>query len=99
MILAERMRQAIADLTPSPTSRSDFAPGISASAGVATFPVDARDPKELFELADQALYEAKRLGRDQVVTAAELIEPRFGWRVDFARRRQRQRPSDRGLRL
>ena len=27
VILAERMRQAIADLTPSPTSRSDFAPG------------------------------------------------------------------------
>jgi diguanylate cyclase (GGDEF)-like protein len=75
VILAERMRQAIADLTPSPTSRSDFAPGISASAGIATFPVDARDPKELFELADRALYEAKRLGRDQVVTAAELIEP------------------------
>ena len=60
---------------PFPTSRSDFAPGISASAGIATFPVDARDPKELFELADRALYEAKRLGRDQVVTAAELIEP------------------------
>ncbi len=75
VILAERMRQAIADLTPSPTSRKDFSPGVSASAGVATFPVDARDPKELFELADRALYEAKRLGRDQVVTAAEMIEP------------------------
>ena len=75
VIVAERMRRAIADLTPTPTSRRDFAPGISASAGVATFPVDARDPEELFELADKALYEAKRLGRDQVVTAADLIEP------------------------
>jgi len=75
VILAERMRRAIADLTPAPTSRRDFSPGISASAGVATFPVDARDPKELFDLADRALYEAKRLGRDQVITAAELIEP------------------------
>jgi len=75
VIVAERMRRAIADLTPAPTSRRDFAPPVSASAGVATFPVDARTPQELFELADQALYEAKRRGRDQVVEAAELLEP------------------------
>jgi diguanylate cyclase (GGDEF)-like protein len=75
VIVAERIRRAIADLTPAPTSRKDFAPAISASAGVATFPVDARDPEQLFELADRALYEAKRLGRDQVVTAADMIEP------------------------
>ena len=75
VIVAERMRRAIADLTPTPTSRRDFAPPVSASAGIATFPVDARSPKELFELADQALYEAKRRGRDQVVEASELIEP------------------------
>jgi diguanylate cyclase (GGDEF)-like protein len=75
VIVAERMRRAIADLTPAPTSRRDFSPPISASAGIATFPVDARTPQELFELADQALYEAKRRGRDQVVEAAELIEP------------------------
>lgn len=75
IIVAERLRHAIADLTPNPTSRRDFTPGISASAGVATFPVDARTPQELFELADRALYEAKRRGRDQVVAVSELIEP------------------------
>jgi diguanylate cyclase (GGDEF)-like protein len=75
IIVAERMRHAIADLTPAPTSRRDFAPAISASAGIATFPVDARTPQELFEMADQALYEAKRRGRDQVVVVSELVEP------------------------
>jgi diguanylate cyclase (GGDEF)-like protein len=73
--VAERMRIAIADLSPAPTSRTDFSPGVSASAGVATFPVDARDPAELFELADQALYEAKRRGRDQIVCASEIVDP------------------------
>jgi diguanylate cyclase (GGDEF)-like protein len=73
--VAERMRVAIADLSPTPTSRTDFSPGVSASAGVATFPVDARDPAELFQLADRALYEAKRLGRDQIVCASDIVDP------------------------
>jgi diguanylate cyclase (GGDEF)-like protein len=74
VVLAERLRAAIADLSPAPSLRG-LDGGVTASAGVATFPVDARNPRELFELADRALYEAKRRGRDQVVTAAELLEP------------------------
>jgi len=39
-------------------------PGIS--IGVASFPADARDPKELFHRADEALYQAKRSGKNRV---------------------------------
>ncbi|HEV7893931.1 MAG TPA: GGDEF domain-containing protein [Pyrinomonadaceae bacterium] len=40
---------------------------ITISIGVATYPDDARDPIELIELADTALYRAKNLGRNRVI--------------------------------
>jgi predicted signal transduction protein with EAL and GGDEF domain len=39
---------------------------ITLSIGVASYPEDARDPIQLVELADSALYRAKRNGRNQV---------------------------------
>ena len=39
---------------------------ITASVGVASFPHDARDPNELLEVADAAMYHSKRTGRDRV---------------------------------
>ncbi len=40
------------------------------SIGVATFPGDVDEPKDLFTVADRALYRAKRAGRNCVATAA-----------------------------
>ena len=55
---AERARAAVADAGIGGDQ-------LSCSAGVSTFPEDARDPARLVELADAARYWAKRSGRDQ----------------------------------
>jgi diguanylate cyclase (GGDEF)-like protein len=55
---AERARAAIAEVVVGVGA-------LSCSAGVASFPGDERDAGRLLELADGALYWAKRSGRDQ----------------------------------
>ena len=55
---AERARAAIAAVQVSSAA-------LTGSAGVAAFPEDAHDAARLLELADGALYLAKRSGRDQ----------------------------------
>jgi diguanylate cyclase (GGDEF)-like protein/excisionase family DNA binding protein len=59
--VAERARQAV---------RSTWRP-MSASIGVATFPIDGATPAEVLLAADRACYVAKRSGRDRIATAAE----------------------------
>ncbi len=45
---------------------------ITISIGVAVFPNDSRDPIELIEMADAALYRAKREGRNRVCAYQDL---------------------------
>lgn len=47
---------------------------ITISIGVATFPNDSRDPIELIEMADAALYRAKREGRNRVCAYQDLTD-------------------------
>lgn len=65
--LAERVRK---DIATAPLSSRGLT--VTASFGVASLPDQAGGPKQLLELADGALYEAKNTGRNRVCCAAEI---------------------------
>jgi diguanylate cyclase (GGDEF)-like protein len=67
---AEAIRAALATITPNP--EGDGPERITASFGVAAYPVHAQDAEALFWAADKALYRAKQHGRNRVVTGAEV---------------------------
>jgi diguanylate cyclase (GGDEF)-like protein len=75
LVAADRVRRAIEShafaqtrhgATASAPVVGDGTFHITISIGVAAFPDDARDPIELIELADTALYHAKHQGRNRV---------------------------------
>lgn len=57
---AERLRQSIEGIT------AHMATPITISIGIASWPVDAQDVKDVFKLADNRLYQAKNEGRNRV---------------------------------
>lgn len=78
--IADRVRERIRHLALEGIPESDI--DLSASVGIAFFPEDGQDPKTLMRAADDALYAAKRSGRDRVVLAEavpdlemETVEP------------------------
>jgi diguanylate cyclase (GGDEF)-like protein len=68
MLLAERIREEL-EATVFQTDLGRL--NVTASIGVATFPDDATHEKGLFDVSDQALYAAKRSGRNKVCTASD----------------------------
>lgn len=67
MAVAERLRTEVA-------GHAFWAAGgshLTCSLGMATYPQDASDRDGLIEMADQAMYAAKRLGRNQVRDASD----------------------------
>jgi diguanylate cyclase (GGDEF)-like protein len=66
--LAERVRAGIEELAL-PLLDGDGTLGVTASFGVATLPGSADDMRELVAAADEALYRAKRAGKNRTVRA------------------------------
>jgi diguanylate cyclase (GGDEF)-like protein len=67
---AEAVRQAVSDLS---VDHNGQALKVTVSLGVACFPEDAMTKKGLVELADQALYQSKKNGRDRVTLAQSPV--------------------------
>ena len=67
--VAERLRAAVKEMS------IPVVGGITASFGLAEFPLCAANVRELFAAADAALYEAKREGRDRIGIAPAAPAP------------------------
>jgi diguanylate cyclase (GGDEF)-like protein/putative nucleotidyltransferase with HDIG domain len=70
--VAERIRAAIAN-KPIILTENTESLNVTVSIGVATYPTDTDQEQNLLQLADQAMYMAKRLGRNQIRTASEAL--------------------------
>ena len=74
LVAAERIRSEIEkkEFSVMRKGRATEAHRVTISIGVSSFPTDSSDPIELVEMADSALYRAKREGRNRVCSYREL---------------------------
>ncbi|HLK04280.1 MAG TPA: GGDEF domain-containing protein [Candidatus Acidoferrum sp.] len=68
----ETLRKAIA-VAPISLPSGTSTPGITISVGLAVFPTDGADTAELFASADERLFQAKREGRNRVVSGDAVL--------------------------
>ena len=80
LVAAERIRSEVENHEFSVLRRGEPAEKhrITISVGVASFPLDSSDPIELVEMADSALYRAKREGRNRVCSYSEVSPEEYG---------------------
>lgn len=69
LVVGEKLRLAF-ELCSFPHEETQPGGRLTISMGVATFPDDADNARTLLDLADQALYEAKRAGKNRVIARA-----------------------------
>ena len=68
LAVMERIREKLAQLTRFPSSvKNRESISIKFSAGIVSFPYNSTDLEDLIDLADRALYKAKREGRNRIV--------------------------------
>ena len=78
LVAAERMRSSIENYPFTVVRQgSKETHNITVSIGVASFPNDSSDPIELVEMADSALYRAKRDGRNRVAAYRDMTQEEF----------------------
>jgi putative nucleotidyltransferase with HDIG domain len=70
-LIAERIRAAVAS-EPMATSQVEGGITMTVSIGLSTYPNDGDTEQDLLSQADEAMYLAKRLGRNQVRTVEEV---------------------------
>jgi two-component system cell cycle response regulator len=68
----ESLRESVASTPVALSTRGEEAQ-ITISAGLASFPQDAEDAEELFALADERMFQAKKDGRNRVVAGSETV--------------------------
>ena len=74
---AERISSAILDLFRDPVVLGELEIVVTVSVGCGIYPDDGVETAELLKRSDQALYEAKRTGRNRVVFATHELNARF----------------------
>lgn len=79
IVAAERFRAEIEKQEFSIIKKGKFSEShrLTISIGMASFPGDSHDPIELIEMADSALYRAKREGRNRICTYQEVAPDDF----------------------
>jgi diguanylate cyclase (GGDEF)-like protein len=72
-VIIERLRSAIEE-TFQRTKKEDIFPPLTISSGIASFPNDAQNKEDLIARADEALYKAKKAGKNRtVIYTAEYV--------------------------
>jgi diguanylate cyclase (GGDEF)-like protein/PAS domain S-box-containing protein len=70
---AEKVADSLLRVFEEPLWLGDLELSVTVSIGIAVYPDDATETQILTRLSDEALYAAKRAGRNRAVTAASLV--------------------------